>query len=138
MQWTPQFSDGLPPGCDSWATSPPSAAGAFRARHAAPVEPDEVQQMIAGEIERIGDLARRVGDGVGAGRLGLGALRVDDAAIERIAFATSSAMRFGGGDRLDRILPGGGFRRQHDRVGAFDRIAVATSDTSARSRHRRG
>ena len=72
-----------------------------------------------GELERLGDLARRRGDGVGAGRLRLGALGMDDGAIDRIALhLLGDAVH--GGDRLDRVLPGRRFRRQHDRIGAFE------------------
>ena len=39
-----------------------------------------------GKIDGLGDLARGGGDGVGAGVLGLGTRRLDDAAIGRIAF----------------------------------------------------
>ena len=51
------------------------AFGRSRATRSA-VAPDEVQQHDGAEIERLGDLARRRGDGVGAGRLRLGALGV--------------------------------------------------------------
>ena len=78
--------------------------------------------------------ARRGGDGVGAGRFRLGALGVDDGAIERIALdLLGDAVH--GGDRLDRILPGGGFRRQHDRVGAFEDGGRDVRDLGA-GRHR--
>src|SRR6266540_3649625 len=72
-----------------------------------------------GEIEGLGDLARGGRDGVGAGRFRIGALGVDDGAIGRIAldFLGDAVHR---GDRFDRELPRGGFRRQHHRVGAFE------------------
>jgi len=45
------------------------------------------------QIERLGDLARRVGDGVGTGRSGSERWRLDDRAIT-LSRSTSSAMRF--------------------------------------------
>ena len=81
-------------------------------------------------------MARGVGDGVGAGRFRLGALRGDDAAVKRIAFDfLGDAVH--GRDRFDRILPGRGFRRQHHRVGAFVDRGGDVGDFGAR-RHRRG
>ena len=88
-----------------------------------------------GEIERIGDVARGVGDGVGAGRLRHRALGVDDGAVDRIAFdLLGDAVH--GGDRLHRIFAGRRFRRQHDRVGALEDRGGDVGDFGAR-RHRR-
>ena len=59
----------------------------------------------AGQIERVGDLPCGRCDRVRAGRLGLGALRMQDSGMERIALhLLGDAVH--GGDRLDRILAG--------------------------------
>ena len=80
-------------------------------------------------------MARGVGDGVGAGRLRLGALRVDDVAIERVAFHfLGDAVH--GRHRFHRIFAGRRFRRQHHRVGALVDGGGDVGDFRAR-RHRR-
>ena len=88
-----------------------------------------------GQIERLGDLPRGVGDGVADGRLRFGPLRIEHAAIGRIAlhFLADAVHRR---DRLDRKFAGGGFSRQHDRVGAFIDGGGDVGDLGA-GRHRR-
>ena len=54
-----------------------------------------------GEVQRLGDLARRRRDGVGAGRLGLGPLGVHDVLVVRVALHLGGDAVHGG-DRLDR------------------------------------
>ena len=72
-----------------------------------------------GKIERLGDLACSRRDGVGAGRLRLGALGMDDAAVKRIVLhLLGDAVH--GGDRFGRILAGRGFGRQHHGIGALE------------------
>ena len=117
-QCTPQTSDSLRPVARLGEIATIGGFGRSRATRS-PVEPENVQHTMAGEIERLGDLPRRRRDGVGAGRLGLGALRMDDGAVDRVALhLLGDAVH--GGDRLDRILPGRRFRRQHDGVGALE------------------
>ena len=135
MQCTPQTTASLRPVATFGEIATIGDCGRSRATRSA-VEPEKVQQTIAGEIERLGDLARRVRDRVGAGRLRLGALRVDDRAIGRVGLdLLGDAVH--GGDRLDRILPGGGFRRQHHGVGAFEDRGRDVGHFGAR-RHRIG
>ena len=87
--------------------------------------------MTAGKIERIGNLARGVGDRVGAGCFRLGALRGDDVAVERVAFDF-----FGDAvHRRDRFAPE--IVRPPNSADSItasapSKIAVATSETSAR------
>ena len=70
----PQTTDSLRPVATFGEIATIGSCGRSRATRR-PVEPETVQQTIAGEVERLGDLARGGGDGVGAGRLRLGALR---------------------------------------------------------------
>ena len=86
------------------------------------------------QIQRLGDLPRGVGDGVADGRLRLGALRIEHAAIGRIALHFL-ADPVHGRDRLDRKLAGRRFRRQHDGVGAFVDRGGDVGDLGA-GRHR--
>ncbi len=88
------------------------------------------------ELQRLGDLARGERDRVGAGRLRLGALRVDDAGIVRVALdPLGDAVHHL--DRFDRILAGRRFGRQHDGVGAFEDGGRDVGHFGA-GRHRRG
>ena len=89
-----------------------------------------------GEVQRLGDLAGGGRDGVGAGRLRLGALGAQDLQVVRVA------LHLGGdavhrGDRLDRVGAGRRLRRQHDRVGALEDGGGDVGDLGA-GRHRRG
>ena len=71
--------------------------------------------LLQGNGRFVGDLARGVRDRVRAGRFRLGALRVDDRAIDRVGLdLLGDAVHRG--DRLDRILPGRGFGREHHGV----------------------
>ena len=100
-----------------------------------PVEPEEVQQTMAARSSVSAICARRSGDGVGAGRLRRRLLRADDGAVGRIVLdLLGDAVHHR--HRLDRILPGGQFRRQHHRVGALEDGGRDVGDLGAR-RHRR-
>ena len=80
-QCTPQTSASRRPVETFGVSATIGGCGRSRATRSA-VEPEEVQQTIAGKVERLGDLPRGGRDRVGAGRLRLGALRVDDGAVE--------------------------------------------------------
>ena len=118
MQWMPQATASLRPVAtlgDSATIGTCGRSRATRKSGRAGEGPADDRR----EVERLRDLARRGGDGVGAGRLGLGVLRLHDGVVGVFAFHL-----FGdpvhGRDRLDRELPGRRFRRQHDRVGAVE------------------
>ena len=89
-----------------------------------------------GEVERLGDLAGGGGYGVGAGRLGLGALGVHDVLVVGVALDLGGDAVHGL-DRFDRIGAGGRLRRQHDGVGALEDGGGDVGDFGA-GRHRRG
>ena len=80
----------------------------------------------------------RVGgrDGVGAGRLGLGALRAHDVDVVGVALDLGGDPVHGG-DRLDREGAGGRFGRQHHRVAALEDGGGDVGHLGA-GRHRRG
>ena len=100
-----------------------------------PVEPGRRVADDRGEPERLGDLARRRGDRVGAGRFRLGALRVDDGGEELVLLHRlgDAVHRL---DRLDRIFAGRRFGREHDGVGALEDGDGDVRHLGAR-RHRR-
>ena len=94
-------------------------AAAARARRAAPVEPEAVQQTIAARSSV--SAIWRAAAAIASAPVASGSVRCacDDGAVDRVALdLLGDAVH--GRDRLDRILPGRRFRRQHDRVGALE------------------
>ena len=117
-QWMPQATESLRP---VERLGEIATIGTLRplARHAQAGRAGAGPADDGRKIERLGDLARGRGDGVGAGGLGLGVLRLHDRVVGVLALHLLGDPVHGG-DRLDRKLPGGRFRRQHDGVGAVE------------------
>ena len=115
-----------------WASTPRSTDFWPLARNSQPRGAQEgVQAQITLRAERVGDIARRRGDGVGICGLGRGALRVDDGWDRSPLDSTVSAMRFIVATASRGYWPDA-LSADSMTASAPSNTAVATSETSAR------
>ena len=87
------------------------------------------------QLQRLRHVARGDRDRIGSRRLGRGALRADDRAVQRVRLhLDGDAIHEGNG--FDRVFSDRAFRRKHDRVGALEDRLRDVRYLGAR-RHRR-
>ena len=130
-QWMPQTSDNLRP--DATIGESATIGGCGRSRDTrSPVEPDEVQHTMAARSSVSATWRAAAAMASAPVRFRFGMQDVERRQIHRRVAFHFLRDAVHGRDRLDRILAGGGFRRQHHRVGAVEDRGGDVGDFGAR------